>query len=152
MRNVTENFAGASELGLEAFTTMINVSLDGVSQLAALNLQTARAFVKSGAENIKALSAVRDVHDLTALQQPVMAMAVEQSMVYSRRAYEICSESSTAMVRVFEGQVSEIGDGVTSLFEQSRRNTPSMFAPVADFVANVAKSALAAVQAGPRQV
>ncbi|HPT49973.1 MAG TPA: phasin family protein [Accumulibacter sp.] len=152
MRNVTEKFAGARELGLETFTTMMNASLDGISQLAALNLQTARAFVKSGAENIKALSAVRDVHDLTALQQPAMALAVENSLVYSRRAYEICSESSNALVRVFEGQVSEIGGGVASLFEQSRQNTPPLFAPVFDIVADVAKSALAAVQAGPRLV
>ncbi len=152
MRNVTEKFAGARELGLETFTTMMNASLDGISQLAALNLQTARAFVKNGAENIKALSSVRDMHDSAALQQPVMTMAVEQSLVYSRRAHEICSESSNAMVRVFEGQVSEVGGGVASLSEQGRRNALPVFAPVFDLVADAAKSALATVQAGQRLV
>jgi phasin family protein len=80
-------------------------SLDGVSRLAGLSVQTARAFAGRGARNLAALSEVRDLHGLAAVQTPMVLAAVDQSLAYSRRAYEICSESSLALVKVLDTHV-----------------------------------------------
>ena len=48
---------------------------------------------------------VRDLHGLAAVQTPMVLAAVDQSLAYSRRAYEICSESSLALVKVLDTHV-----------------------------------------------
>jgi len=105
MFNFPEKLTLASTLGLEAVRTILSTSLDGVSRLAGLSVQTARAFAGRGARNLAALSEVRDLHGLAAVQTPMVLAAVDQSLAYSRRAYEICSESSLALVKVLDTHV-----------------------------------------------
>lgn len=137
--NVAEQFTKSSMAGLEALKTVINASFDGVGKLAALNLHTARAVAARNAENFNALCEVRDLAGLKALQHPMAVSALSQSVAYSRRTYQICSETSNSMVSVFGGQLSQVSGGVVSAIDRGRKNAP----PVFDFAVSSGKMLLA---------
>ncbi|MEF8767602.1 MAG: phasin family protein [Candidatus Accumulibacter phosphatis] len=136
MYNPIEKFTSVA--GLEALRTVVNTSLDCVGQLAALNLQTARAVAERTSENLRALTAVRDLPDLLALRQPMAMAAVDQSMSYSRRAYEICSESSNALLQVFDSQVNGLSGGLMAALDKGWKTV----SPVFDSTLATAKSLL----------
>ncbi|HRF71904.1 MAG TPA: phasin family protein [Accumulibacter sp.] len=127
MYNVAEQFTKSSMAGLETLKTAINASFDGVGKLAALNLHTARAVAARNAENFKSLSAVRDLAGLKALQQPMAISAVSQSVAYSRRTYQICSETSNTMVGLFGSQLSQASGGLVAVVDKGRKSAPPVF-------------------------
>jgi len=121
---VTEQFTSKSQVALEAWKSVVNASFDGMGKLAALNLHTARAVAKQGAENFKALSEVRDMAGLKALQKPMAIAAVSQSVAFSRRAYHISNESSSAVVQVLGSQLSQAGRGAVGVLQEAKKHTP----------------------------
>ncbi len=124
MYKLTEQFTSKSQVGLEAWKSVVNASFDGMGKLAALNLHTARAVAKQGAENFKALSEVRDVAGLKALQKPMAIAAVSQSVAYSRRVYHISNDSSSAVVQVMGSQLSQAGRGAVGVLQAAKENAP----------------------------
>lgn len=136
--NVAQQFTTKSKAGLDAWKSVVNASFDGIGKLAALNLHTARAVAKQGAENFKALSDVRDMEGLKALQKPMAIAAVSQSVAFSRRAYHISNESSSAVVQVLGSQLSQAGRGAVGAFQEAKKNTP----PGLDFAVSSGKALL----------
>jgi len=119
---LTEKIVNSGNTGVEAIKGVANASFDGVGQWAALNLQTVRSAVESNAETIAALLAVRDIDALKALQMPVANAALDQSMTYYRRVYEIYNESTNAVVQIVESQINaakgDVSSTVNYLWEQ----------------------------------
>lgn len=138
MYNLAEQFTNTGKGGLEAWKSLVNASFDGMGKLAALNLHTARAVTKQGAENFKALSDVRDMASLKALQKPMAIAAVSQSVAYSRRAYHISNESSSALVEVLGSQLSKAGRGAVGVVQQAKKNAP----PALGFAVSTGKELL----------
>lgn len=111
MFNLADKFAGAKQTGVEAFRTLVDTALDGISQLAALSLHTARSCAARGADQLGALSEISDLQGLMAWQTPLAAAACERSIAYSRRVYEICCASSSVVAQVVESQLGGLGGG-----------------------------------------
>lgn len=109
MNKLTEKLTSAGQTGLNDLKTIVNTSLDGLGRLATLNVETARAFAERSAENFAALANVRDLQGLVAVQKPAIIAAAEQSLAYSRRIYEIYSESSGTVAQIVEGQFGGVG-------------------------------------------
>ena len=133
MNKLTEKLTSASQTGLNDLRTIVNTSLDGIGQLATLNVETARAFTERSAENLVALAQARDLQGLLAVQKPAIIAAAEQSLAYSRRIYEIYSESSTTVAQIVEGQFGGIGRGlVTGIDKQWQAVSPTLQSAVAN--------------------
>lgn len=140
MFKLTEKIANTSNTSVEAIKGVANASLDGIGQLATLNLQTARGAIENNVEAINALLAVRDLEGLKAMRMPVANAALEQSMAYYRRIYEIYNESANAVVQIVEGQINvakgDISSAVNTLWEQR----PASFDSAVDGVKSLARS------------
>lgn len=142
MNKLTEKLTSASQTGLNDLRTIVNTSLDGIGQLAALNVETARAFAERNAENLAALAQARDLQGLLAVQKPAIIAAAEQSLAYSRRIYQIYSESSTTVTQIVEGQFGGIGRGlVTGLDQRWKAVSPNLQSAVANVKSLFAKAA-----------
>ncbi|MCU0811426.1 MAG: phasin family protein, partial [Thiobacillaceae bacterium] len=120
MFSFPERPTSAERVGLEALRTILSTSLDGVGRLTGLSVQTARTFAARAARNLNALSDARDLQGLAAVQTPMVMTAVDQSLAYSRRAFEICSESSNALLKVLEGQLGDFAGGLTAVLGRGR--------------------------------
>lgn len=125
MIKTNEQFAAANKAAVDSLLTITNTSLATAERLAALNLNTARAFVADSAANLAALLAVKDVQGLVALQNALVKPAVEKAIAYSRSVYEIVSESSNGLNQIVEGQTAELKKNFTSAVEQSLKSAPA---------------------------
>ena len=77
MIKTNEQFAAANKAAVDSFLTVANMSLATTERLAALNLNTARAFMADSAANVGALLAVKDAQGFAALQTSLVKPAVE---------------------------------------------------------------------------
>ncbi|WP_313950191.1 phasin family protein [Accumulibacter sp.] len=139
MYNLAEQFTKTNMAGLEALKSVVNASFDGMGKLAALNLHTARAVAARNAESFKALAGVKDLAGLKALQHPMAISAVSQSVAYSRRAYQICNESSSAVTQVFGSQLSQAGRGAVGALAEGKKKA----SPVLDLATGSGKMLMA---------
>lgn len=139
MIKTNEQFAAAGKIALESLLTFANTSLATAERLAALNINTARAFIADSADNANALFAIKDVQGLTSLPGSLAKPAVEKSLAYSRSVYEILNESGNGIAQLVEGQAAELKKSFTAAVEQSLKSAPAG----SESVVAVVKSALA---------
>lgn len=125
MIKTNEQFAAANKAVVESLLTIANMSLANAERLAALNLNTARAFVADAAANVGALATVKGPQELFALQSALAKPAVEKAVAYSRNAYEILSDSTNGMAQIVEGQTAELKKNFSAVIEQSLKNAPA---------------------------
>ncbi|HJW04518.1 MAG TPA: phasin family protein [Azospira sp.] len=125
MIKTNEQFAAANKASVDSLLTISNTILATAERLAALNLNTARAFFADSADNASALLAVKDVQGLIALQSTLAKPAIEKALAYSRSVYEILNESSNGLTQIVEGQSAELKKNVSAAIEQSLKNAPA---------------------------
>ena len=102
MYNVSEQLSSTNKAGVETFMTIANATFAGAERLAALNLNAARSFVEDSAATTRALLAVKDVEALVSLQKSLAQPDTEKATDYSRRVYEIATQTQEALTQVVE--------------------------------------------------
>ncbi|MBS1191163.1 MAG: phasin family protein [Rhodocyclaceae bacterium] len=125
MIKTNEEFAAINKAAIESLLTIAETSLNNVERLAALNLNTARAFFADAVANFGALAAVKDPQELIALQSAQAKPAVEKAVAYSRGVYEILSNSANGLSQIVEGQTAELKKSFSTAIEQSLKNAPA---------------------------
>ena len=140
MNATTEKFASANKANVETLLTIANTAFASAERLAALNLNTARAFLEDSVTNAKALMAVKDVKELVAVQAALAQPSAEKVVAYSRSVYEIATETQGELSKVVGAQVSDIKANVSTAFEKAVKNAPAG----SDVAVSAVKSAIAA--------
>jgi phasin family protein len=140
MNNVPAKIVSANKAGVETLLTIANTVFASVERLAALNLNTARALLEDSVASAKALLAVKDVQELLNLQTELARPAVEKAVAYSRSVYEIATQTQSELTKVYEGQVAELNDNVSSALDKALKNAPAG----SDVAVAAVKSAIAA--------
>jgi phasin family protein len=125
MIKTNETFAAAGKAAIESLLTVANTTLATTERLAALNLNTARAFIADSTASAGALLAIKDAQGFAALQASLAKPALEKTLAYSRSVYEILNESSTALGQIAEAQAAEFKKTVSSAVEQSLKSAPA---------------------------
>ncbi len=120
-----EQFAAANKANIETALTIANTAFASVERFAALNLNTGRAALEDSVANAKAFMAVKDVQGLMALQSSLAQPAVEKFVAYSRSVYEIATQTSEELSKVFEGQFADLNKNVASALDQAAKNAPA---------------------------
>lgn len=137
MIKTNEQFAAANKAAFDSLLTVANSSLATVERLAALNINTARAFLADSTDKVNALLTVKDPQGLFALQQSLAKPAVEKAIAYSRSVYEILSDSGNGFAKMAEGQSAELKKSVSAAVEQSLQYVPAGSEPVVAAVKSV---------------
>ncbi|MBI2309233.1 MAG: phasin family protein [Rhodocyclales bacterium] len=139
MIKTNEQFAAAGKAAIESLLTLASTSLTTTERLAALNINTARAFLADSTATAGALLAVKDAQGFAALQATIAKPAVEKAVAYSRSVYEILNESTSGLTQLVEGQTAELKKTFAAAIEQSLKSAPAG----SESVVAVVKSALA---------
>jgi phasin family protein len=140
MNATTEKFASANKANVETLLTIANTAFASAERLAALNLNTARAFMEDSVANAKALLAVKDIKELVAIQTTLAQPSAEKIVAYSRSVYEIATETHGELSKVVEAQVADLNENVTTALDQAFKNAPAG----SDVAISSVKSAIAA--------
>ena len=140
MYNVTEQLTNANKAGVETFMTFANTTFAGAERLAALNLNAARNFVEDSAANTRALLAVKDVETMLAMQKSLSQPDTEKATAYSRRIYEIATQTHEALSQVVEAQISELNKKLDLALDKAVATAPAG----SDLAVNALRSAITA--------
>ena len=140
MNATTEKFASVNKANVETLLTVANTAFASAERLAALNLNTARAFLEDSVANAKALLAVKDVKELVALQAALAQPTAEKVVSYSRSVYEIATETQGELSKLVGAQVSDLNKTVTSALDKAVKSAPAG----SDVAVSAVKSAIAA--------
>lgn len=140
MIKTNEQFAVANKAAVDSLLTVANTSLATAERLAALNLNTVRAFIADSAANSAALFAVKDVQGFVALQTTLAKPAVEKAVAYSRSVYEISAQTQEEFAKVLEAQFGGFQKQVADLLDKAAKSAPAG----SDVAVAAVKSAIAA--------
>lgn len=140
MFKTNEQIAAANKAAVASLMTVANTTLASAERLAALNLNTARAFFDDSTAGFNALLAVKDPQGLVALQAALAKPAVEKAIAYSRGIYEILSQSSAGLSQIAEDQAAELKKTFAAALDQSLKHAPAG----SETVVAAVKTALAA--------
>jgi phasin family protein len=120
-----EQFASANKASIETVLTIANTAFASAERFAALNLNTARAMLEDSVANAKALMSVKDVQELISLQSSLAQPSVEKAVAYSRSMYEIATQTSEELSKVFEGQFADLNKNVASALDKAAKSAPA---------------------------
>lgn len=119
-----EKFVSASKSSLEAIVTVTQTSFASIERLAALNLNTARAFMDSTVSNVHGAMELKSPQEFLAFQKGLLTPAIDAAVAYSRAAYEITSGTQEVLGKFFEDKAIEIKGKVETSIEGALKNAP----------------------------
>jgi len=140
MYNVSEQLANTHKAGVETFMTIANATFAGAERLAALNLNAARTIMEDSAAKTRALLAVKDVEALVSLQKSLAHPDSESLSTYSRRVYEIASQTQEALSLLADIQISELNKNLGLALDKAVETAPAG----SDVAVNALRSAISA--------
>lgn len=120
-----ENFASANKAAVQSFVTLANTSFASTERVAALNLNVGRSFLEDGVANAKALLGVKDPQHFVALQSTLAQPALEKLVSYSRKLYEIATETNEAVSKLVEAQFSDLNKTVADALDKAAKDAPA---------------------------
>ena len=140
MYNVAEQISTTNKAGVDTFMTLASATFAGAERLAALNLNAARNFIENGSANTRALLAVKDVEALVTLQKSLAQPDAEKAATYTRRVYEIATQTQEALSQVVETQISELNQKLALALDEAVKSAPAG----SDLAVNALRSVISA--------
>lgn len=140
-------FAALAKSQLEAAQQVLGAGLTGAERLAALNLETARAAAESVVGTVQSLSSVKDPQELVTLNASLAQPALEKAVGYARGAYDIATQTQSAIAKVAEAQVAEVGKLVSQAVEKTLEAAPAGSEPAVSAIKTVIAGAHTAFDA-----
>ncbi|WP_253959059.1 phasin family protein [Paraburkholderia fungorum] len=99
--------------------------VDGIGQLAELNMQFIRTALADTADQAQQALSVREPHEWLALQGSLAAPMADKTQAYSRQVIDIVSATQAECVRFARAQYEAYGHGVQSLVRDVAKNAPA---------------------------
>jgi phasin family protein len=120
-----EQFAAAQKANLEVLFGLSAKTLEGVEQLTALNLQTAKAALGEAAEATVAALSVKDPQSLLALQAGSLQPSAEKAAAYGRQVYDIVTATKAEFEKVATESAAGAQGYFTSAFDAASKSAPA---------------------------
>jgi len=120
-----EQFMQLGKSSIEAALSVANITLQGAERLVGLQLKTAKEALDEGMRSAKALSDVKNVQDLIALQSTTAQPGIEKALAYSRSLYEVASETQSQINKVLEDRMAKVSGEFVAAMDKAVKNAPA---------------------------
>lgn len=121
----TQDFAGFGQAQIEKSIRLSGIVLTGVERLVTLNLDVARDLISENATAAKALTEVKDVQSLIALQQKLSQPAVDKALSVAKSVYEAGSSTQAELTQVVEENVVEFNKNLAATLDKALKSAPA---------------------------
>jgi phasin family protein len=138
--NVPEDMTSQAKSNFEQALRFSQTATEATEKLFDLNVQTAKAASADAVSQVKALTSVKDVQELTSLQTTFAQANAEKAVGYARAVYGWATETQAEVSKLFETQVAEINKNVVEAIDRAAKSAPSG----SEFAFAAIKSALTA--------
>src|SRR5690606_11551668 len=93
--------------------------------LLDLNLKTAKEALDESLRSAKALTEVRNVQDLVALQSNVAQPNIDKALAYSRELYEVASQAQGEISKLVEAQIAQLNEEMLAALDKAAKAAPA---------------------------
>lgn len=124
MSKQIEDIAAAHQSVFQALTGLTSTAFSGVEKLLELNLEAVRIQVADRTEGVKQVLAARDPQALLSAQKDLLKPVAQHALDYSRRVYEITSQTQSALTAAASEQLAANAKQVEALLENLAMNSP----------------------------
>ena len=125
MYQAPEQFVQFSKSSLEAALTLANITLQSTERLMDLQLKTAKEALDQSMKSAKALSDVKNVQDLMALQTTSTQPGMDKVIEYSRSLYEVASDAQARINKVMEARMAEFSGDLMAAVDKAVKTAPA---------------------------
>ena len=119
-----EQFMQLGKSSIEAALSLANITLQGAERLMGLQMKTAKEAIDEGLRSAKALSDVKSMQDLMALQSSTQPN-IEKALAFSRSVYEVASQTQTQINKVLEDRMAKVSGEVVAAMDKAVKNAPA---------------------------
>src|SRR5690242_13719952 len=109
---VPEDVTSQAKTNFDKALRFGETTADATEKLFELNVRTAKAAGADVVSQIKALTAAKDVQELTSLQTSFAQANAEKAVGYARAVYGWATEAQSEVSKLFEAQVAEFNKNV----------------------------------------
>ena len=125
MYNATEQFAELNQANVAQATKLAALALENAEKFAKVNLLTAKAALAQGVESAQAVTAVKDVQQLLALNTTLAEANVQTVLGYSKTLYELATEAQAQYTALVEESLAAYTKGVAGWVDKASKSAPA---------------------------
>lgn len=140
MHNAPEHLVATNKENLETVIAFAGITAAGAEKLMELQLRTAKNAFADVVKNAKALSAVKDVQELTEVQTSIAQPLADKITSYGRSVYAVIAETQAELNKFFEERIAATNKTFVTVMDQAVKNAPAG----SDVAVAAVKSAMAA--------
>jgi len=125
MYQTPEQLVAHNKANLEIAMKFVGVALQGAEQILDLQLKAAKNAFADSIENAKAIAAVKDVQQLTALKDTLAQPTIEKATAYAKSVYDVTTATQAEIGKLVEVQVSEFNKQVVTALDKMVKTAPA---------------------------
>ncbi len=120
-----EQIIAAHKAQLIALQELTRKALTTVEKIGELNVQSSKAALEAHAEQAQAMLSVKDIKELTQLQQNSLQPLAEKAASYSRHLFDIASGLGSEFSQLAESQMADAQKQFVAAVESAMKNLPN---------------------------
>lgn len=121
----TQDFAVLGQAQLEKSIRFSNIALAGIERIVSLQLDVARDLLADNTQTVQALTQVKDVQGLIALQQQLAQPVVDKTLAVAKSVYEATSSTQAELGQFVEEQVVEFNRNLVATLDKAVKQAPA---------------------------
>ena len=118
----SEPFVRFGASNLATALRVADITLESTGRLVDLQMKTAKEALEQGMRNVKAISDVKDVQQLVALQSKAAQPNLEKVLEYSRGVYAVAAEAQAQIGRVLRTRIGELGGELVTVVDRAAKS------------------------------
>src|SRR3954465_12938962 len=135
-----EQVSASGKAGVESLIGLANAQFAAYERLWALNLNATKTVFEDSVNYARAVLGAKDVQEVVNLSASAAQPAIEKALAYSRKVYEVSSQTQGELTKLVEAQAAEVNRNMSALLDKFAKNAPAG----SDVAVMAVKSALAA--------
>lgn len=120
-----ESLSAAQKENLDAMMKLSHKAFEGVEKMVDLQLNAARTSLQETAEKFKALMSVKDAQEMVNLNKDMATPNTEQALDYSRKIYDIATQTSSEVQRLVDAQIAEANKKLIDALDEFAKTAPA---------------------------
>lgn len=125
MYQTPDQLLALNKTNLEVAARFAGVALHGAERLVDLQLKAAKSAFADGIESAKALAAVKDLQELTALKDQIAQPSLEKATAYAKDVFDLATATQAEFGKLVEQQFADFNKQVVTGLDKLVKNAPA---------------------------
>jgi phasin family protein len=125
LNSAAEQFGDFSKSNVDAALKFATMGFGSAERLIALNLEAAKVSFDVTSKNAKAVSSVKDVQELSAIQAKAAETGLEFAVGYSKNFYDVATSAQNQYSAFVEERMSQFQKSMVDTLDKAAKSAPA---------------------------